>query len=49
MKGSEPLIIKKPKNFEYGGKMPEWVHNKFAGVFQKYIFYYEMKHKTQRN
>lgn len=41
--------IKQVIDREYGGKMPEWVHNKFAGVFQQYIFYYEMKYKTQRN
>ena len=33
--------IKQVIDREYGGKMPEWVHIKYAGVFQQYIFYYE--------
>lgn len=33
--------IKQVIDSEYGGKMPEWVHSKYAGVFQQYIFYYE--------
>ena len=33
--------IKQVIDREYGGKMPEWVHSKYAGVFQQYIFYYE--------
>lgn len=35
--------IKQVIDREYGGKMPEWVHSKYAGVFQQYIFYYETK------
>ena len=34
--------IKQVIDREYGGMVPEWVHNKYAGVFQQYIFYYEM-------
>lgn len=33
--------IKQVIDREYGGKMPEWVESKYAGVFQQYIFYYE--------
>ena len=33
--------IKQVIDREYGGKMPEWAHSKYAGVFQQYIFYYE--------
>lgn len=33
--------IKQVIDREYGGKMPEWVQSKYAGVFQQYIFYYE--------
>ena len=33
--------IKQVINREYGGKMPDWVQSKYAGVFQQYIFYYE--------
>ena len=33
--------IKQVIDREYCGKMPEWVHSKYAGVFQQYIFYYE--------
>lgn len=33
--------IKQVIDREYGGKMPEWVRSKYAGVFQQYIFYYE--------
>ena len=33
--------IKQVIDRKYGGKMPEWVRSKYAGVFQQYIFYYE--------
>lgn len=33
--------IKQVIDREYGGKMPDWVYSKYAGVFQQYIFYYE--------
>lgn len=33
--------IKQVIDREYGGKMPDWVQSKYAGVFQQYIFYYE--------
>ena len=31
---------------EYNGEMPEWVDSKYAGLFQQYIFYYELNHKS---
>ena len=30
---------------EYNGKLPEWAESKYAGLFQQYIFYYELNHK----
>ncbi len=36
--------IKDIINREYGGKMPEWVNDKYAGLYQQYIFYYELNH-----
>lgn len=33
--------IKQVIDREYGGKMPDWVQSKYAGVFQQYIFYFE--------
>ena len=35
------IALKQVIDREYGGKMPEWVRSKYAGVFQQYIFYYE--------
>ena len=32
-------------NREYNGEMPEWVNSKYSGLFQQYIFYYELNHK----
>ena len=36
--------IKDIINREYGGIMPGWVNDKYAGLFQQYIFYYELNH-----
>lgn len=36
--------IKKIIDREYNGKMPKWADNKYAGLFQQYIFYYELNH-----
>lgn len=33
--------IKQVIDREYGGKMPDWVQSKYAGIFQQYIFYFE--------
>lgn len=30
---------------EYDGKLPEWVQNKYAGLFQQYIFNFEISYK----
>lgn len=30
---------------EYNNKMPEWIDNKYAGLFQQYIFYFELNRK----
>ena len=35
--------IKKILNREYDGRLPEWTASKYAGLFQQYIFYYELK------
>ena len=32
---------------EYNGKLPEWAESKYAGLFQQYIFYYELNHKER--
>ena len=37
--------IKKIIDQEYGGKLPEWVDSKYAGLLQQYIFYYSLNHK----
>ncbi len=38
------IHIKKIIDREYNGKMPEWANCKYAGLFQQYIFYYELNH-----
>lgn len=38
------IHIKKIIDREYSGKMPEWVGCKYAGLFQQYLFYYELNH-----
>ena len=37
--------IKQVIDREYGGKMPDWVQSKYAGVFQQYLFFYETDRK----
>ena len=37
--------IKKILDREYNGKLPDWAESKYAGLFQQYIFYYELNHK----
>lgn len=39
--------IKKIIDREYNGKIPEWSNSKYAGLFQQYIFYYELNHKNK--
>lgn len=36
--------IKRILNREYNGEMPGWAFGKYAGLFQQYIFYYELNH-----
>ena len=36
--------IRKIIDREYDGKLPDWVDSKYAGLFQQYIFYYELNH-----
>ena len=37
--------IKRILDREYNGEMPEWAESKYAGLFQQYLFYYEVNHK----
>ena len=37
--------IKRIINREYNGELPDWAFGKYAGLFQQYIFYYELNHK----
>ena len=37
--------IRKILDREYNGEIPEWAESKYAGLFQQYIFYYELNHK----
>ena len=36
--------IKRIIDREYDGELPEWANSKYAGLFQQYIFYYELNH-----
>ena len=38
--------IRKIIDREYDGKMPEWAFGNYAGLFQQYIFYYGLNHKS---
>ena len=37
--------IQKIIDREYNGEMPDWVENKYSGLFQQYLFYYELNNK----
>ena len=37
--------IRKIIDREYDGKLPNWVQSKYAGLFQQYIFNFEIAHK----
>ena len=41
------IHIKRILNREYDGELPEWANSKYTGLFQQYIFYYELNHKEQ--
>ena len=34
--------IRKIIDREYGGELPDWAFGKYAGLFQQYLFYYEI-------
>ena len=34
--------IRKILDREYGGELPDWAFEKYAGLFQQYLFYYEL-------
>ena len=38
----QDVHIKRIIDREYNGKLPEWAKSKYAGLFQQYIFYYEL-------
>ena len=38
--------IKKIIDREYNGEMSDWVENKYSGLFQQYLFYYELNNKN---
>ena len=37
--------IRKIIDREYSGELPDWAFGKYAGLFQQYLFYYEVNHK----
>ena len=37
--------IRKIIDREYSGELPDWAFGKYAGLFQQYLFYYELNHK----
>lgn len=37
----QDVHIKRILDREYNGELPSWVGNKYAGLFQQYLFYYE--------
>ena len=43
----QDVHIKRIIDREYGGELPEWANSKYAGLFQQYIFYYELNHKEK--
>ena len=38
--------IRKILDREYGGELPDWAFGKYAGLFQQYLFYYNLNHKN---
>ena len=40
----QDVHIKRIIDREYNGEIPEWAKSKYAGLFQQYIFYYELNH-----
>lgn len=41
----QDVHIKRIIDREYNNKLPNWVNSKYAGLFQQYLFYYELNHK----
>ena len=41
----QDVHIKRIIDREYDGELPEWANSKYAGLFQQYLFYYEVNHK----
>ena len=41
----QDVHIKRIIDREYGGELPDWAFGKYAGLFQQYLFYYEVNHK----
>lgn len=41
----QDVHIKKTLDREYNGKLPGWVESKYAGLFQQYLFYYDLHHQ----
>ena len=41
----QDVHIKRIVDREYNGKLPKWAESKYAGLFQQYVFYYEINHK----
>lgn len=39
------IHIQKILDREYNNRLPEWAESKYAGLFQQYLFYYELSHK----
>ena len=37
--------IRKILDREYDGELPDWAFGKYAGLFQQYLFYYNLNHK----
>ena len=38
----QDVHIKRIIDREYNSELPSWVGNKYAGLFQQYLFYYEI-------
>ena len=41
----QDVHIKRIIDREYDGELPDWAFGKYAGLFQQYLFYYELNHK----
>ena len=41
----QDVHIRKIIDREYNGELPDWAFGKYDGLFQQYLFYYEVNHK----